>query len=175
MRIIPYEEYANDLSATDIELEGAMTDLDTMQWVIAAYDTLIKDIILITDPKQKIDLFNINIFYRQRIEDRKKHARNWPSALSTKEKVLCKLSMIKNLIKVTLLTPAENDSFLEHNAEIFKLAEYMTQIIEYDMQAILKEKSYSENKKWPGLQKDKANFYSTMYKKIHNNCFGKFN
>lgn len=163
----------------NLELEGKACDADTIKWALETFDALIGDVVLVKDPKTKIELFNINNFYRERMEARKLSNKTWPENLSTKEKVICKLNMIRNLIKVTLQKPAHEEQFISYNAEIQLLSEYLLYVIDDEIYSILKTKNFyvegaTEAKKWPGLPKRKADFYSQLYKKIHSNCFGNY-
>lgn len=102
------------------------------------------------------DLFKFEYYTSQRFEQRKKNPNViWPADLSKKEKVLCKIAMLKRVILWVRINSSD-DRILTIAIDTF-LKAIETEIYGY---------KYDKNQQtaWPGLSEDLAQVLNVLYK-----------
>lgn len=99
------------------------------------------------------DVFDIERYYNMRFEQRKlKPEIAWPKHLSKKEKVLCKLNMVEDILKHTLACTTKS------NTSIFK-----SDTIGIAIHFLKEEKANCYVDGWNGISDTSANALNDLY------------
>lgn len=118
------------------------------------------------------NLWDIEFYYKRRYKEREKNPNiSWPTNLSKKEQVICKVDMIKTLLEssaTTLNGKVQIDmhemSEVEHDQLTFINAMIMfCKSVEKD---IYKHKSSIDGPKWSGIPSDAAAILNVLYKPL---------
>jgi hypothetical protein len=106
----------------------------------------------VVDPSATIKTFNIETYYELRIKARTPD-RSWPKDLSKKEKILCKIAMIKAMLSASITIEDSEASAITTALAFLRSVE----------SEIYSHKSVAGGPKFEGIPKDAAEVISGFY------------
>jgi len=103
-----------------------------------------------------IDMLSVDWYYRQRFKEREKKPEiSWPSKLSKKEEVVCKLTMMQ-----TILEASHRTSLTEDN---MRYTMSLISFIKSSIKEVYRHKSSLDGPKFGGIPEDVAQVINAFY------------
>ncbi len=107
-------------------------------------------------------IFTLDYWMERRKDERKLSTSvNWPENLSKKEKVICKLKLIRSLLEHAEVEPV-SDHFVAK-----ELHKYLIMILDRQILEIFKYQKNHPGEIWKGLAADSAKFLNTLHTKLN--------
>jgi hypothetical protein len=118
-----------------------------------------------------ISLWDIETYYKKRHREREKNTTiSWPTNLSRKEQVICKIDMIRTMLEYSLIEINNiNQKYNiidipQKNADDFTFINAMILFCKSVERDIYKHKSTIDGPKWVGIASDAASLLNLLFK-----------